>query len=281
MTEKPEASISALLMIHTIFLLTIGILLMVWDYRGQLPYLRSSLQNYVSIPIKTLSDWPTDLKNNISVFFVQQSALRTENEKLKKKVLWLKANLANQTVLEAEHRRLEQLLQSTVAETRPVMIAQVVDSYISASKQQIEVNKGRINNVFEGQVVIDANGVVGQVTKVYDKLSIVSLISDEAQRIPVFIERNRLRMILQGAGDLGDLTVNFVGKKADVRIGDKLVTSGLGGRYSRGYGVATITSVTRSPTDEFYDIHAEPLAALDKVLEVLMISKQAVEKTSN
>lgn len=258
----------------TVLLVACSIVLMVFDYRGKLPVLRNTVQQVLSVPFKTAAAWPGELQTNVSQYFTERKQLQTENAKLKKEIMWLKANLANQTVLEAEHRRLKSLFESTATHSRPVMIAELLDSQIDANKHQIEINKGQQNDVFEGQVVIDENGVVGQVTGLTEKTAVVSLITDERQRIPVFIERNRLRMIARGSSNLDEMEMLFVSKEADIRVGDKVVTSGLGKRYPRGYGIAVITSVEDVPTDEFMQITAKPLASLDRILEVLLISRE-------
>ncbi len=255
----------------TIILLVLSIVVMVFDYQKKIPFIRNTIQTYASLPIKRASSWPHGLTDNISTLWRDRIELQEENAQLKKEVAWLKANLANQNILEAEYRRLKSLLESTTTRTRPVIIAEVLDSQIDANKHQIEINKGKNAAVFEGQVVIDENGVVGQITGLSDNASVVSLITDERQRIPVFVERNRLRMISRGSGNLSQLEMEFVDKGADIRVGDKLVTSGLGKRYPRGYGVAVVSHVKSSPANEFMEVYAKPLASLDKVLEVLLI----------
>lgn len=247
---------------------------MVFDAQGRIPGVRNGIQNVLSIPIKTAASWPKSLQKNTAEFFRSRSELREENTKLRQEIAWLKANLANQTVLEAEHRRLKSLFESTATHTRPVMIAEVLDSLIDANKHHIEINKGTQDKAYEGQVVIDENGVVGQVTAVTEQTAIVSLITDERQRIPVFVERNRLRMIARGSGNLNELEMEFVAKASDIRVGDKIVTSGLGGRYPRGYGIAVVSAVESSPTSEFMQVQAKPLAALDRILEVLLVSPE-------
>lgn len=271
MGKKPANATGSGLIAVTILLIVASIVCMVFDYRGRLPWVRDTVQMYFSSPIKSASSWPQGLNTTIMAFFTERSQLHEENQRLKREVVWLKANLANQTVLEAEYRRLKRLFESTATRSRPVIIAEVLDSQIDASKHQIEINKGKATAVFEGQVVIDENGVVGQVTSATNNAAIVSLITDERQLIPVFVERNRLRMIARGTGDLSELDMEFVNKKADVRVGDKIVTSGLGNRYPRGYSIGVITEVNASPTNEFMQVHAKPLAALDKVLEVLLV----------
>lgn len=256
----------------TLLLVVIGITVMVFDFQKRVDFLRNGLQTLVTIPVKTAAAWPTDMIKSINVYLVEHKQLQEENIALKEKVVWLQANLANQTVLEAKYRRLKKLFESTATYTRPVMIAEVLDSQIDANKHQIEINKGELAGAYDGQTVIDEGGVVGQITALTDNTATVSFITDERQRIPVFVERNRLRMVSRGSGNMGEVEMMFVPKGSDVRVGDKLVTSGLGNRYPRGYGIATVTEVEELPADEFMQIQAKPLAALDRVFEVLLVS---------
>lgn len=274
MTKQPSASSQTTLIGLTLLLLVCSVVMMVFDYKGKMPILRDIIQQNLSIPFKTAASWPQDLQASIGEYFTSQKILLEENNKLKKEIKWLKANLANQTVLEAEYRRLKSLFESTATHARPVMIAEVLDSQIDANKHQIEINKGDENEVFQGQIAIDEHGVVGQVSQLTRKTATISMITDERQRIPVFVERNRLRMIARGTGNLNELEMIFVAKGSDVRVGDKIVTSGLGNRYPRGYGIAIVTVVESSPVDEFMQIKAKPLALLDRILEVLLISSQ-------
>lgn len=273
MGTKPSGSGTGLIGI-TILLLIVSIVMMVFDFQGKIPTLRNLIQQNYSIPIKTAASWPADLQAGIDEYFSSKKDLLADNAKLKQEVKWLKAALANQTVLEAEHRRLKSLFESTATHTQPVMIAEVLDSQIDANKHQIEISKGTKQAVFEGQIAIDENGVVGQVTGLNEQTATISLITDERQRIPVFVERNRLRMIARGSGHLNEMEMEFVGKDSDIRVGDKVVTSGLGKRYPRGYGIAIITDVQSTPLDEFMQIKAKPLAALDRILEVLLIHEK-------
>ncbi|MPV86423.1 rod shape-determining protein MreC [Ostreibacterium oceani] len=275
--KKPRKITQTELTALTIVLLALSITLMVLDGQKRISFLRDSIQISLATPVKIASAWPATLVTSTRQYFVNKSALSQQNAELQKEVAWLKAGLANQSVLEAENRRLKQLLDSSANYNHPVQIAEVIDSFIDANKHQLEINKGTESGTSKGQVVIDENGLVGQVTEVNKQTAIVTLLSDVRQRIPVFVERNRLRMIARGSGDLNEIELAFVSKDADIRVGDKLVTSGLGGRYPRGYGIATVTQVSTNPISEFTDVRAKPLAALDRVLEVLLIAPKAEE----
>lgn len=261
----------------TLLLVVLGITLMVFDFQKRIHFLRDGVQTTLTIPIKTAAAWPASVKRTVSDYLADQKQLQQENAELKEKITWLQANLANQTVLEAEYRRLKKLFESTATYTRPVMIAEVLDSQIDANKHQIEINKGSLSGAYDGQTIIDESGVVGQITALTENTATVSFITDERQRIPVFVERNRLRMVSRGSGNMGEVEMMFVPKGSDVRVGDKLVTSGLGKRYPRGYGIAVVTEVEELPADEFMQIQAKPLAALDRVFEVLLVSPMTTE----
>ncbi len=271
--EKHKANSTGLGFIGlTIILLVLGVLTMVFDYQKKIPGLRNLIQENFSTPLKTASAWPRQLQDDIGNFFIEKKQLEEENKKLKKQIIWLQAGLANQTILEAELRRLKQLFDSNIIQSKPVLLAEVIDTQIDANKHQIEINKGLSNQLSEGQIATDEHGVVGQVTSLSNNTAIVSLITDERQRIPVFIKRNHLRLMARGSGNLNELEIEFVPKSADIKVGDELVTSGLGKRYPRGYGVAIVSEVNESPLNEFLQIKAKPLAALDRILEVLLMS---------
>ena len=89
------------------------------------------------------------------------------------------------------------------------------------------------------------------------------------------LNRNGLRTIANGTGDFGRLDLPFITNNADIRPGDLLVTSGLGGAFPAGYPVAVIETVNRIPQDPFADVTATPAAALDQVREVMLIWSSA------
>ncbi|MGY0399960.1 MAG: rod shape-determining protein MreC, partial [Ostreibacterium sp.] len=164
MVKKTGSLTGTSLIALTILLLTVSVVMMVLDYQGKILSVRNIIQQNFSIPLKIASTWPADLGQNISDYFSNKKNLLAGNNKLKQEVTWLKANLANQTVLEAENRRLKSLFQSTANQLRPVMIAELLDSQIDAKKHQIEINKGADDKVFKEQIVINDNAVVGQDT---------------------------------------------------------------------------------------------------------------------
>ena len=123
----------------------------------------------------------------------------------------------------------------------------------------------------DGQALVDANGVVGQVIEAGLMTSQAMLISDTDHALPVEVNRNGLRTIVVGTGKIDQLQLPFVVNNADIRVGDLLVTSGLGGAFPAGYPVAIVESVTRLPHEPYADVTATPAASLGQVREVMLI----------
>jgi rod shape-determining protein MreC len=133
------------------------------------------------------------------------------------------------------------------------------------------VDKGTRDGVFDGQALIDADGVVGQIIEAGVLSSQGILISDPDHALPVEVNRNGLRTIAVGTGEFDRLVLPFLPNNADVREGDLLVTSGLGGAFPAGYPVAIVDSVVRIPQEPFAAVSAQPSAALNQVREIMLI----------
>ena len=130
---------------------------------------------------------------------------------------------------------------------------------------------GRRDGVCDGKALIDADGVVGQVIEAGLMTSQAMLISDTDHALPVEVNRNGLRTIVVGTGRIDQLQLPFVVNNADIRVGDLLVTSGLGGTFPAGYPVAIVETVTRLPHEPYAEVTATPAASLGQVREVMLI----------
>jgi rod shape-determining protein MreC len=113
--------------------------------------------------------------------------------------------------------------------------------------------------------------VVGQITRDRGTSSEALLITDPDHAVPVEVVRNGLRTVALGTGDLERLALPFMARNADVKAGDLLVSSGLGGKFPPGYPVATVTEVRGDSGEPFLVVNAQPAAALDRVREVLLV----------
>jgi rod shape-determining protein MreC len=118
---------------------------------------------------------------------------------------------------------------------------------------------------------LDSGGVFGQVARVGQLTAEVILVSDATHAIPVQVNRNGLRTVAVGTGDMGRLKLPYLSTSADVVVGDLLVTSGLGGGFPAGYPVGTVAEVKRDPAASLADVDVKPAAALDRSRELMFV----------
>lgn len=245
--------------------------LIVADHRYQhLGALRATLAVMV-YPLQVLADLPVRVARNAQGRLADERMLRDQNEALRRDNLVLNARLQQLVALESENMRLRDLLGSSFRIGERVLIAEILAVDLDPGRRQVVVNKGSRSGVFVGQPVLDANAVMGQVVRTNPLSSTVLLITDSEHALPVEVNRNGLRSIARGTGVGQDLELLYIPKNADVRLGDLLVTSGMGGRFPRGYPVARVTGVRHDPDDPFTVVTAEPTARLDRSREVLLV----------
>jgi rod shape-determining protein MreC len=245
--------------------------LIVSDHRYQhLGALRATLAVMV-YPLQLLADLPVRLARSAQGRLADERMLRDQNEALRRENLVLNARLQQLLALESENMRLRDLLGSSFRIGERVLIAEILAVDLDPGRRQVMVNKGSSSGVFVGQPVLDANAVMGQVVRTSPVSSTVLLITDSEHALPVEVNRNGLRTIARGTGVGQDLELLHIPKNADVRLGDLLVTSGMGGRFPRGYPVARVTGVRHDPDDPFTVVTAEPTARLDRSREVLLV----------
>ena len=173
--------------------------------------------------------------------------------------------------LESENMRLRELLGSSFRLQERVQVAELLSVDLDPFYQHVIIDKGESFGVYEGQPVLDSLGVMGQVAEVSQFSSRVVLLTDPSHSIPVQIVRNGLRAVVTGRG-LGEaLQMEFLPHNADVRVGDMLVTSGLGGRFPVGYPVGTVTAVDFPQGKSFAEIAVAPAARLSTSREVMLV----------
>jgi rod shape-determining protein MreC len=190
---------------------------------------------------------------------------------LKRDILLLQAQQQKFAALENENIRLRDLLDSSLKVKDRVLIAELIAVNLDPYVHQVLINKGANSGVFEGQPVLDANAVMGQVTSVTHYTSTVLMITDARHSLPIQILRTGQRAIAVGTGDINRLHIPHLPNNTDIQVGDLLVTSGLGGRFPPGYPVATVTEAQRVEGKAFIDIVATPNAQLNHTREVLLV----------
>lgn len=251
--------------------LVASLILFVFDSRfNYFQPVRTSLATLV-YPIQAVASLPVDIKNGMSNLFQSREDLKQRNEQLESSNLLNSIRLQKLKALEQENLRLRELLGSSFRLSERVFVAELLRVDLDPYSQQVVINKGARSDVFIGQPVLDSTGVMGQVTEVSSFSSRVVLLTDPSHSIPVQVNRNGLRAIATGNGWQGTLKLEHLTHNSDVRIGDLLVTSGLGGRFPIGYPVGTIESIDFPAGKAFAEITVQPAAKLDSSRELLLV----------
>jgi rod shape-determining protein MreC len=225
----------------------------------------------VVYPIQIVVDAPFRLWEWTRESTAGRNRLELELSRLRTERLLTAARLQRLNALEAENARLRNLLDARTQVRDEVRVAEIMAVDANPYRHSIVIDIGSRDGVYDGQAIVDASGVVGQVIQAGLTTSQALLISDPSHSLPVEVNRNGLRTIANGTGELDRLNLPFLPNNADIREGDLLVTSGLGGAFPAGYPVAEVTSVVRIPQEPFADVTAEPTASLDRVREVMLI----------
>jgi rod shape-determining protein MreC len=253
--------------------------LMILDHRGHhLERIRAGL-NTLAYPIQLVAAAPAYVVNSVADFFTTRGTLRADNEKLLAERQMLLAKLQQFDAMEEENDRLRRMLGSAAQVANKAIVAELVEVSSEPFTRKIVVAKGSHDGVYLGQPVIDAHGIMGQVTQVAGNVSRVTLITDSGHAIPVLDNRSGLRMLVFGTGDPDSLNVPYLTASADVQVGDLLVSSGMGGTFPPGYPVAQVTKIVNDPNESFLAISAKPAAKLNHGKQVLLIWRDNPPKT--
>ncbi|MBB3231533.1 rod shape-determining protein MreC [Halomonas stenophila] len=231
---------------------------------------RAQLSTLVA-PIQWAVSLPSDVLNWGALALSDQRALVEENRRLREQILTLSHRVQRMASLTAENVRLRELLDATREHDIPFITTELLSLDPDPFTHRMVIDRGRRDGVFVGQPVMDAAGLVGQVTAVSAYSSRVLLVADASHALPVQVNRNGLRFIIQGTGRYEALSVLHVPDTADIREGDLLVTSGLAGRFPSGYPVARVTQVVHDPGEPFARVDARPVAQLQRSRHFLLL----------
>lgn len=222
-------------------------------------------------PIQYVANIPSQLVAWSEDGMRSRADLEEENARLQSEVLVLKRRVQKLASTVAENTRLKELMNASDVVDDQVLIAEIIGVDPDPYRHEAVVNKGSQDNVYVGQAVLDAEGLMGQVIEVGLLSSRVLLISDISHGIPVHVNRNGVRAIAVGSGKLDQLSLIHVPDTADIVRGDLLVSSGLGGRFPKGYPVGVVTKVEHDPGQPFALVEAKPMANLDRSRHVLLV----------
>ncbi len=203
--------------------------------------------------------------------FRSRESLVAENARLRENQLQQEARLLRLASLESENQRIRELLASATSLQDRVLIAEIMSTSQDPYRHQIVLNKGSRDGVYKGQALVDAAGIMGQVVQVNLTSSVALLITDPDHGIPVELNRTGLQTIALGRGDGQSLSLPYLPGNADVKVGDLLVSSGLGGRFPAGYPVGEIFELRHPNGDSFMEAIAYPKAKLSQGRQALLV----------
>ena len=262
-----------------VLLSALSVALMMLDHRGHhLEKIRAGL-NTLAYPIQLIAAAPAYVVGGLADFFTTRGTLRVDNEKLLVERQALLARLQQFEALEQENQRLRQMLVSAAQVADKAIAAELVEVSAEPFTRKVVVAKGAKDDVYVGQSVIDAHGIMGQVTQVAGNVSRVTLITDAGHAIPVLNNRSGLRALVFGTGNPDTVKVPYLTANADIQEGDLLVSSGMGGTFPPGYPVARVTKIVNDPNEAFLSITAKPAAQLNHGKQVLLIWRGNLPKS--
>ena len=271
-SNKPHRSpYTPALGLRLLLLASLSILLQYIDHRNNhLDALRKAIGATV-YPLRIIVDAPVSTWRWAGETTASRNELQLENSRLNAERLLTQARLQRYSALEAENARLRAMLEARTRVREQVRVAEVLSVSANPFRHVIVIDKGTSDGAYDGQAVVDADGVVGQIIEAGVASSQTLLISDPGHDLPVEVNRNGLRTIARGTGDFNSMDLPFLPNNADIEPGDLLVSSGLGGAFPAGYPVAIVDTVTRLPQEPFAAVTASPSAALNQVREILLI----------
>ena len=275
---KPSRRIHYLFTVNPTAVLQLGlwgllsIVMMTVDHRYHaLDGVRDVLATAV-YPLHVLMRLPTNTQDWLTERWASRRSLLEDNAQLREKQLLLNVQLQKLITLEAENRRLRSLLESAVNTPERVLIAELLAVDFDPYRHHILLNRGRQQGLYVGQPVLDQYGIIGQIIRADPLTSTAILITDSNHALPIQINRTGVRTLALGTGNLHELVLPHIAHNEDVKVGDALVTSGMGGRFPRGYPVGTVTAVEFDPGSPFARIIARPVAQLDRIREVMLLN---------
>ena len=269
--HKPLFERGSYALARVVVVAVLSVVLMTADHRGgHVDAVRSLLATLV-YPLQYAVDLPIRGGKWVADNLSSRRTLMTENERLRRENFSVQSRLERYAELEAENRRLRELLDSAARVGVQVLIAERLAVDLDPYSRRIVLNKGIRDGVHVGQSLIDANGIMGQVVEAGPFSSSAVLITDPSHALPVQVRRSGLLGIAVGTGPLDRLELTHVPVNADVLVGDVLVTSGLGGRFPAGYPVGRVVSVERDSGRPFAQVTVESSANLERNREVLLV----------
>ena len=251
-------------------LIVLSMGLMIVDHKSTLLQTVRPFTSSLNITFELIAQAPRRAVMALDRYYPDDQ-LHQELVALQNKQVILESKLQRYEALVAENERLSALLSIFKRAEEQVLLTQIIDVGLEPFSHKVVVNSGLESGVYLGQVAVTPKGILGQVSEVGFRRSVITLITNSSHGLPVQIQRNGLRTIVQGSGISDTITAPFLTRRADVQIGDQLVTSGTGGRFPVGYRVGEVFEIVNDANEAFLSVHAETIAKIDYTNEVLLL----------
>lgn len=226
----------------------------------------------LAYPLQFAAATPAEYVHKASSYFSGLASLQRENSRLKARELAMASQVLFTEQLQRENTDLRQLLAMQHNLRVRSTAAEIVFTARDPFSRKVILNKGSQQSIEPGSPVVDQAGVIGQVTRVYPLHAEVTLLSDKDQAIPVVIERSGLRAVMFGTGN-GLMELKFLAANAEIRPGDRILTSGLDGVFAPGLPVATVLKITRDSAESFARILCRPIGNVERSGAVLVLAR--------
>lgn len=260
-------------------LVALAVLLMGLDLQVRLSHQLHRAVHAVLTPLYYLIDQPVKFSHQLRHNLSTREALTSENAQLRAREIFLQAKLSRMALTQQENQQLRRLLSSSARSGGDFIVAEIMAVELTRLQQKVIINQGLRAGVYEGQPVLDAYGVMGQVIEVGPLTSTVMLLTDANSAIPVESKRTGQRAIIVGTGSNGMLQLEHVPDTSQFQTGELLLTSGLGLMYPTGYPVGRIQAITHT-SEDFATILVAPAAHLHRTRLVLLVwpSKSVIQQ---
>ena len=233
--------------------------------------LRKSFSHIIQ-PIYLAASFPSNLYNGASNYLDSKNRLIEENKILKNKVFIQSGIIQKIPALKQENKRLKKLLGSSNAESSSkILIASLIKVNLSPFSNKVIIDKGKNENLFLGQTVIDSKGILGQISEINYDFSVVTLISDASHALLGVNPRTNKRIFVSGTGDNRKLIAKYISLNEDILEGDIIITSGLDNVFPEGHLVGEISRIRKNTNIDFLDITVIPSSSMSSNREVMLL----------
>ena len=259
------------ILLSSVFCLLLSFYILTVSARGQLknePV--GAVLMWVLRPLQIVAQGTANWLIGIQENYLTLSGFKSENERLRKRILALEVERQRLLEAEATNRKLQKLLDFRVQLPGKPVTASIISNSASSWFQGCILDKGSADGVHKDMAVVTPLGVVGKVVSVTGRSAKVILLTDANSGIDVMVQRSRSRGIVSGSLDSGTV-LKYMKRSEDVQVGDRLITSGLDGVFPKGLMAGTVIKVNKQSLGLFQSIEVLPAVQSALVEEVLVV----------